>query len=257
MGGPMVRRIIRAGWPVALWARRPNALEPFTGRGVEVSANAAALAASTDLIEICVWADDDVREVLTGAQGVLEGARPGTIVAVHSTILPSTCRELADAAAQRGVSLIDAPVTGGPNLALAGELTVAAGGDQAALTRSRPVFDAFAATVMRLGDVGAGQVAKLLNNALLAANVVAADDALTIGERLGLNAAELAAFLTDGSGRSYGVEVAERCRMSHDVRAAVRTSLEKDVNSLAIETAGDDVGTVLQAAAAAAVRRLA
>lgn len=97
---------------------------------------------------------------------------------------------------------------------------VAFGGDHGAFTACAPVFDAFASTVVRLGDVGAGQVAKLLNNALFVANLAVADGALTLGEALGVDAAELVHFLQNGSGRSYGVEIAYRCRISPETRAA-------------------------------------
>ena len=98
----MVARIVGAGYPMVLWARRPEALAEFAGPGVETAATPAELAARVDLVGVCVWSDADVREVLEGEQGVLEGCRPGTIVAVHSTIQPATCRELAAAAAERG-----------------------------------------------------------------------------------------------------------------------------------------------------------
>ena len=155
-----------------------------------------------------MWADDDVREVLVGDDGVVAGCRPGTVVAVHSTVTPATCRELAELAAVHGIVLLDVPVTGGREVALSGALTVAVGGDEGALARCRPVFESFADTILRMGDVGSGQVAKLLNNALLAANLAVADDALTLGVELGVDGAVLADFLRQGSGRSYALDVA-------------------------------------------------
>ena len=97
-------------------------------------------------------------------------------------------------------------------------LTLAVGGDADALARCRPVFDAFAGEVVHLGDVGAGQVAKLLNNTLFAANLAVADDALTLGAALGVDAGALAQFLTAGSGRSYGLDIAQMCRASEPAR---------------------------------------
>jgi 3-hydroxyisobutyrate dehydrogenase len=109
MGGAMARQVIAAGWPTVLWARRPEVLGAFDAPNVEAAATPAALAAVADLVGVCVWADDDVREVVAGDDGLLAGCRPGTVVAVHSTVSPATCRQLAELAAPRGVAVLDAP----------------------------------------------------------------------------------------------------------------------------------------------------
>ena len=257
MGGGMVTRIIQAGWPTVLWARRPESIEEFDGPGVTVAATPAALAAEVDLVGVCVWADDDVRDVVAGDTGVLAGCRPGTVIAVHSSVAPATCRELADMAAARGVALLDAPVSGGRQVALDGALTVAVGGDDAALARCRPVFESFASTIVHLGGVGAGQAAKLVNNALFAANLALADDALALGEELGIDAAALAEFVRVGSGRSYALDVALRARASAEMRQAARPALEKDLMSLNAEVGSDrEAGAVLRDTASDGVDRL-
>ena len=237
MGGAIATRIIHAGWNTILWARRPDALDEFRGPNVEVAGTPAELAATADVIGICVWSDDDVREVVAGERGVLEGCRPGTVIAIHSTVLPSTVRELAALAAKTGVRVVDAPVSGGRKVALGGLLTLAVGGDAGALARCRPVFDAFAGEVVRMGDVGAGQVAKLLNNTLFAANLAVADDALTLGEALGVDAGALAQFLAAGSGRSYGLDIVQKTRASEVTRQAALPALQKDVDRLTAEAA--------------------
>jgi 3-hydroxyisobutyrate dehydrogenase len=237
-GGAMASRIIEAGWSTVLWSRRPEVLGGFAAPNVSTTASAADLGAAADLIGICVWADDDVREVVIGDGGVLDGCRPGTIVALHSTILPETCREIERLAAARGTLVLDAPVSGGRAVAFDGGLTVAVGGVAAALERARPVFDAFARTVEHVGEVGSGQTAKLLNNAVLAANLAVADEALALGQRLGLDPAALAAFMRTGSGRSYGLDVAYRCRTSAATRQAALPALEKDLRQLAVVAEG-------------------
>jgi 3-hydroxyisobutyrate dehydrogenase-like beta-hydroxyacid dehydrogenase len=257
MGGAIVRRIVDDGWPTVLWARRVEALDEFDAPNVTIANSPAELAGKCDLIGVCVWSDDDVREVVTSVNGVLAGARAGTILAIHSTILPSTCCELSEAAAPSGVIVLDAPVTGGRNVALAGSLTVAVGGDELALARCRPVFESFAGTIVRVGAVGTGQFAKLLNNALFAANLTVADDALTLGAVLGLDASEFEQFLAHGSGRSYAVEIAARCRASVETRQAAVPALEKDLASLIAEAAAhSERSRLLNAAAAEAIRRL-
>ena len=112
-GGPMARRIAEAGLPLTLWARRPESVAPYADTAAVVAASPAALGAASDVVGVCVVADADVEAVLLGPDGVLAGMAPGGVVAVHSTIRPDTCRRLAERAAERGVALVDAPVSGG------------------------------------------------------------------------------------------------------------------------------------------------
>ena len=259
IGGAMVTRIIGAGFPIVLWARRPEALAPFLGGLVETAESPADLASRADIVGICVWSDDDVRDVMLGERGVLAGCRPGTVVAIHSTTQPGTCRVLANAARELDVAVIDAPVSGGRDGALAGTLVVAVAGDERAADRCRPLFASFSDEVVHLGPVGSAQFAKLVNNALLAANLTLADDALTIGALLGIRPEALAQVLRRGTGRSYALDVALGARGSAETRRAALPFLEKDVQSL---TTGDaapecaESASLLAAAATEAVRRL-
>ena len=237
MGGAIATRIIGAGFHTRLWARRPEALNAFSGPDVHTAATPAELAADVDLVGVCVWDDQAVREVLHGPDGVLAGCRPGTVIAIHSTVSPGTVRESACAAQERGAVLLDAPVSGGREVALAGGLVLAVGGDQAAVERSRPVFASFGDPVIHVGPVGAGQFAKLINNALLAANLALGDDALTLAQALGLEPSALAEVIRHGSGRSFGLDVALMARASADIRERTAAPLRKDVACLTTEAA--------------------
>ena len=145
---------------------------------------------------------------------------------------------LAEAGLKREVAVIDAPISGGREGALAGTLVVAAGGVDWAVERCRPVFASFGELVVHLGPVGSGQFAKLINNALLAANLTLADDALTLGEVLGVRPDVLALVLRQGSGRSYGLDVAALARGSGETRRQALPLLEKDVKNLTTDVAG-------------------
>lgn len=204
-GGPMARRIVDAGYATTLWARRPASLEPYADTAATTAGSPAALAAASDLVCVCVVGDDDVRQVVTGESGVLAGLSPGSILAVHSTVHPDTCRELAELAAARQVSLIDAPVSGGGPGAAAGTLLVMAGGPAAAVEAARPVFATYANPIVHLGDVGAGQFAKLLNNLLFTANLATAEGALRLGGELGLDIARLGEVITHGTANSFAL----------------------------------------------------
>lgn len=201
-GAPMARRIVEGGFETTLWARRPESLEPYANTAAKTAATPAELAANCDLVCLCVVGDDDVRQVLNGENGVLAGLAPGGIVAIHSTIHPDTCREIAEQAAAQGVSVIDAPVSGGQPAVDAGTLLVMVGGDEAVVDKCRPVFETYANPIVHLGPIGSGQVTKILNNLMFSANLGAAMSTLTLGEALGVPRDRMCQVLTQGSANS-------------------------------------------------------
>lgn len=250
-GGPMARRIVDAGYPTTLWARRSASLEPFADTAATVAGSPAELASASDLVCICVLGDADVEEVLCDDNGVLAGIQPGGAVAIHSTVHPDTCRRLAIRAAQGGVSLIDAPVSGGGDAAAARRLLVMVGGDPATLERVRPVFATYGDPILHLGPVGAGQTAKLLNNLIFTAHLATATNLFALGRALDVEPAVLAEVLTHGSGRSFGAEMT--VGMGFTVAPSgpqVGPLLQKDVTIIAqlAAAAGAPVGILLDAA---------
>src|SRR6185437_6181547 len=136
-GGPMAGRIIEAGFATSLWARRPASLEPFAGTAAKVAGTPAELAADSDLVCLCVVGDSDVEEITGGEDGVLAGLKPGGVIAVHSTVHPETCHALAKRAQTQGISVIDAPVSGGAPAVAEGRLLVMVGGDADVVERCR------------------------------------------------------------------------------------------------------------------------
>jgi 3-hydroxyisobutyrate dehydrogenase len=206
-GAPIARRIVEHGHRLALWGRRPASTEPFADTGAEVLPSAADVGAASEVVGICVFSDADVQDVLLGPHGVLAGMATGGVVAIHSTVLPSTCTDLAKRAAERGVTVIDAPVSGGGSAATAGRLLLMAGGDDAAVTTCRPVFETFADPIVHLGGVGAGQIAKSINNLLLAANMAAAMEAYEFAGALGVDKRGLAEALNHGTGGSAAAAI--------------------------------------------------
>lgn len=203
-GGAIARRIIDAGFPTTVWARREEAVIPFVEAGANKASSIAALGAAVDLAGICVLDDAGVASI---CESLIPAMRAGSILAVHSTISPQHCEELAARCAIAGIGFLDAPVSGGRVAAEAGTLTVMCGGSEETLTGARPVFDSFAALVVLLGESGSGQRAKIVNNALLAANLGMAHAAIGIGEGLGIDRAALARLIGQSSGRSYAMEV--------------------------------------------------
>lgn len=250
-GGPMARRIVEAGFTTTLWARRPAALEPFADTAATFAGSPAELAAASDLVCVCVVGDSDVEEVATGEHGVLAGLKPGGVIAIHSTVHPKTCHELAKAAEAQGVSVIDAPVSGGAPAVDEGRLLVMVGGDDEVVDRCRPVFASYADPIVHLGALGSGQTTKLLNNLLFTANLGTAAGTLALGEALGVLPERLNEVIARGSANSFALNV-----LGGDTAGLARlagmagTLLQKDVRLIAdvVDAAAVPGGVVLDTA---------
>lgn len=206
-GGPIARRIVEEGFPLTIWARRPDSLAPFKDTAAITVSNPAQVGESSDIVGICVFSDADVEDVLLRRDGVLAGMSPGAIVAIHSTVHPNTCIRMAEQAATRGVSVIDAPVSGGGDAAAARRLLLMAGGLEKDVAHCRPVFEAFADPIVYLGPIGSGQIAKALNNLLLAVHMSVAIDAFAFTDDLHIDHAALAEALAHGTGGSKAIGI--------------------------------------------------
>lgn len=197
MGAEVAGHLVAAGVPTTVVDLDPDAVAAIEARGAAAVADPAAAAERAGVVIVVVATDDQVVDVLEGEAGVFRTARPGTVVLLASSALPRTCRVLADRA-PAGVDVLDAAMTGGLRGAEAGELTVLVGGDAAALAAAEPVLRPWTRAVHRLGDVGAGQVGKTVNNLVHWAQIVAVAQALELGRRLGGDVPALRRALQDG-----------------------------------------------------------
>ncbi len=210
-GEPMAERVLKAGFPLTIFARRVEIRERFAGMGAGVAPTLRELGAASDIVGICVVDDEQVRDVTLRDDGILAGMASGGIIAVHSSVHPDTCRELGAIGAARGVAVVDAPVTGtGRRGAQEGTLTLLVGGDAAVVERCVPVFECFSTTIGHLGALGAGETAKLLNNFFFAAHVGTAFDEATLARRLGLDLHQASTVLPLGSGASRVLDMSAR-----------------------------------------------
>jgi 3-hydroxyisobutyrate dehydrogenase len=239
-GGGMADRLIACGFPTTLWARREASLQRFRSSGAAFAATPAALGASSDLVGICVVDDAGVQEVLLGESGVLSGMAPGGVIVIHSTISLGVCHKVAGAAADAGVAVIDAPVSGGGFAAAQGELTVLAGGDQMTLDTARPVLASYG-KVFHLGPLGSGLIAKLVNNTLHAAHYALARDAIDAGGDLGLDREALGQALAASSANSYALNAVVMVGGFDVLAPMVGPLLRKDVGIFDRMTSERDV----------------
>jgi 3-hydroxyisobutyrate dehydrogenase-like beta-hydroxyacid dehydrogenase len=186
IGTGMVHRLLGEGHQVVVWARSPDKAQNLLRHGADRAPTARDAAASADLVLSCLASPDAVRDVLVRG-GVLSDARPGQVFVEHGTFPPVLAQELSGLAASRGAAFLDAPVSGGPEGARTGTLTIMIGGDAKAAETVRPVLLAYGQRVVRVGPMGAGQKLKLINQVLVAIHVAAAAEAAAAVARAGLD----------------------------------------------------------------------
>lgn len=207
MGKPMCKNLLKAGFPLAVYARRPEAAQELTAVGAAFYPTLAELAAQVDVVITMVSDTHDVISVLLGDQGVVAGARAGTLVIDMSTIAPVATRELAAQLAAKQLRFLDAPVSGGDIGAAAGTLTIMVGGEAADFAAAQPIFAAVGKTVTHIGGHGAGQLAKACNQLIAAQTMIAVTEAFTLAQAAGVDPAAVRTALLGGFAYSKVLEV--------------------------------------------------
>lgn len=200
-GAPMAMAIAESGHSLHAWARREGSFDALAGAGYERHRDLAGLAGEVEIVALCLRDDADVWDLLD-AQGLRERLRPGQVVVNHGTGDPGENRRIAKSLAGNGVDYLDAPVSGGRPGALARNLTTLVGGPDGAVGFCRPVFESFSRKVAHMGPVGAGQTAKLLNNALTMTNLKNAVDVFRLASSLGVDVRRLHEAIVVSSGSS-------------------------------------------------------
>jgi 3-hydroxyisobutyrate dehydrogenase len=203
MGGRIAMRILNGGFRLTVHDTRPAACRRLEERGATAAAEAWLLARSCSVIGICVVDDHQLDEVVTQMRGHLA---EGTIVLIHSSVMPDTAATIAADLAEQGVAVIDAPVSGSRPAADAGTLTVFAGGDASAIHQVAALLDTFATNVVHAGPVGAGQALKIVNNVMLHMNHLVALEAVRFARSQGIDEATLIGATNISSGRSWVTE---------------------------------------------------
>ncbi len=207
MGGPMALNLLKAGFALTVFDLSPTALQSAQAAGAKVAATAAEAAANADIVVSMLPASAHVEALYLGSGGVLQAVQPGTLIIDCSTIAPQTAKTVYQAAQAAGCAMIDAPVSGGTAGAAAGTLTFIVGGETEALERARPLLEAMGKNIFHAGDHGAGQVAKICNNMLLAIHMIGTAEALNLGTSLGLDAKVLSEIINKSSGRNWSSEL--------------------------------------------------
>ena len=207
MGGPMAANLVKAGHRVTGFDLSAECVARAKAAGVAIAASAAEAVQGAAVLISMLPASRHVEGLYLGEAGILQSVAPDTLIIDCSTIAPASAQKVAQAAGQRGLAMIDAPVSGGTAGAQAGTLTFIVGGDDAALARARPLLEAMGKNIFHMGAAGAGQVAKLCNNMALGVIMAATGEALALGKAHGLDVGALSAMMAVSTSRSWATEV--------------------------------------------------
>ena len=214
MGRPAAEYLAASPFPTFAYDLDPAALDAIEKKGATTTSSLRELAEKSTVVFVFVPSDDDVRTVCLGEDGLLAGARPGSVLAICSSALPETCDAVAAAGREKGVDVLDAALTGGVRGAEAGQINLLVGGDEAVLDRIRPLLDPWCGSVHHLGALGAGQVGKTVNNLVHWAQISAINEALRFGQRLGVAPSKLREALKDGPTDSRTLREIEQMRFT-------------------------------------------
>lgn len=251
IGKPMAINVAKAGFDLMVYDLREEPCTELAAMGAKVARSAQEIGAHGEIIELVVVDDAQVEAVTLGEGGVLNGARPGSVIAIHSTVHPKTIRKVAELAKTKGVGVIDAEVSGGERGAYAKTLCYMVGGDKGFFEKCQPVFATSGANLVHLGELGAGAVAKLAHNLIVYVNMLAASEGMKLAETFGLDLQAMQEVVHAGAAQS---RVADNWTQQRKMKDTYTTGpqgllrlMHKDLR-LALEL-GHDLGLSLPGAA--------
>lgn len=236
MGRPMGLNLLKAGFPLSVYARRESSAEELIAAGAAFCGTPAELAKNSDIVISIVSDTPDVEAVLLGENGVIEGAAENLLIIDMSTISPVATLDIADKLAAKGIRMLDAPVSGGEAGAIAGTLTIMVGGKQADFEEAKPVLEAMGKTITLIGDQGAGQVVKACNNMIIAQTVIAVSEAFEMAQKAGVDLTKAREALSGGFAGSKVMEVHAKRIIDDDFTPGFKAKLHNKDLKIAART---------------------
>jgi 2-hydroxy-3-oxopropionate reductase len=237
MGKPMAARLLAAGHALVAHNRSRAAVDELAAAGATAAATPREVAERCDVVITMLPDGPDVRDVASGEDGLLAGARPGTLWLEMSTIAPAVARELAQFATERGVGMLDAPVSGGDVGAREGALSIMVGGSAADFARAEPILRVLGKTITHVGASGAGQVVKACNQIVVALSIEAVGEALVLGSKAGVDPAVILRVLSGGLAANRVMEVRRHNFLAHDFTPGFKVRLHEKDLAIALATA--------------------
>jgi len=237
MGKSIARNILRAGFPLVVHNRSRGAVDELIAEGAQVASTSAQVAAQVDVVFTNLPDTPDVEKVVLGENGILEGSHEGLIFVDNSTIKPASARMIAARLAEKGVLVLDAPVSGGDIGARNATLTIMVGGPLEAVEKVMPVFMALGKTVTHVGEAGAGQVAKAANQIMVAAQMVAMGELLIFSQKAGVDPVKVVEAIKGGAAQCWTLDVKPPRLFAGNRAPGFKASMQaKDLNII-LETA--------------------
>lgn len=246
MGRGMTHNLLKAGFDVCVWNRTASRMDEFVVAGATATKTPAELAAQCDIIITCVSDTPDVEAVILGTDGIIKCAKPGSLVIDTSTISPQTTRTIAAQLAEHDVHMLDAPISGGSEGAEKGTLSIMVGGQAAQVERAMPVFQAMGKTITHVGDHGAGQTVKLVNQILVVGNTLAMSEALMFAQLSGIDLEKTLSAVVGGAAGSWMLNNRGPQILARDWRPGFTIDLQQKDLRLVLDAA-DDVGSPVPA----------
>lgn len=246
MGQGMAHNLLKAGVDLTVWNRTASRMDEFVEAGAKAASTPAEVAEQCSIIMICVSDTPDVQQVILGEQGVIQGAQIGDLVIDHSTISPHATQEIAAYLNVRGVHLLDAPISGGSEGAAKGTLSIMIGGQADQVERARPYMDAFGKTITHVGDQGAGQMVKLVNQILVVVTELAVCEALMFAQSGELDLEKTLDAVMGGAAGSWMLSNRGPQMIKRDWRPGFTIDLQQKDLRLVLEAA-DQLGIPLMA----------
>ncbi len=244
MGQGMALNLLKAGFELIVWNRTASKIEPVVEAGAKAGQSPADVAAKSDIIVICVSDTPDVEAVVLGEGGVIEQATAGNLVIDCSTISPAATREIAASLAEKGVTMLDAPISGGSEGAANGTLSIMVGGEAEDFERAAPVFQAMGNTITHVGEIGAGQTVKLVNQVLVVGNALAMCEALLLAQAGGVDLKKTLSAVEAGAAGSWMLSNRAPQIIKRDWRPGFTVDLQlKDLRL--VRQAADELGVPL------------
>jgi len=251
MGGRMARNLLKKGFPLTVWNRTPGRAADLVALGGAEAATPAEAARSADIVVTCVSDTPDVEAVVFGPDGVVDGLAPGGLLIDCSTISPSATTAFAARLRERGIGMVDAPVSGGSEGAKKGTLTIFVGGEAADVERARPVLGAMGTTITHFGPSGSGQAVKAVNQVVIAGIYLGVAEGMVLAMKAGLDPEVVAGALGGGVAKSWILENRSGKMIRNDYPLGFRTSLHLKDLAIALDLARS-TGTTLPVASLAA-----
>src|SRR5918998_1561816 len=248
MGKPMAKNLMDAGYDLTVHNRSPQKAQELGEQGATVAESPRGVAHDSDIVVTMLPDSPQVREVVTGEEGVLEGINEGSLLIDMSTISPVVTEEIAEAVKEKGASMLDAPVSGGDVGAIEGTLSVMVGGEEADFERARPLFGAMGETVTHVGPTGAGQVTKAANQVVVALVIEAVSEALVLGSAGGVAPEKILEVLSGGLAANKVMEVKREKFLSREFEPGGKVEFHRKDLGIAL-AAGREYGVVLPVAA--------